>query len=498
MPFALLATAAAVNTWPFVVLLISVAFVIASISLFKLHPFVSLIMAGILAGVLAEKLPIDEKAPDKGHLVRAVEITVEGLGKTTGDIGVIIAMATLIALGLMESGAADKVVRRLLAVFGQHPIGISLAIALSTYFLSVPIFFDSMYMLMLPIAMAMALRTGKNFTLYTMSIVSGAVVTHSLMVPHPGPSFMAEYLKIDVGLTIWVGIVVGFVPMIIGWIAVQKMNKLTPIPLRGSATAPLEQIRSLMDKPESELPSFVGSLLPVIVPILLISFASVFEVIKQTHLKEPTTWSEAVVGWFGGDQHFMMVKKYVEFIGNKNVALIIGAFMALRLLKKQRKLTWHAISDLCGPPLEVAAIMILISAAGGGFGAALRGAGVGDSLKEWALQHKEINLIWLGWLCALIFRVSQGSATVSMQTVSLMMVGLVPALPCHPIYLFLAIGFGAIGCSWMNDAGFWVVCRLSNFTVRETLRTWTVLLSILSFAGVVFTWLLSILLPFKS
>jgi len=89
------------------------------------------------------------------------------------------------------------VVRRLLAVFGQHPIGISFAIVISTYILSVPIFFDSMFMLMLPIAMAMALRTGKDFTLYTMSICAGAVVTHSLTVPHPGPSFMAENLKID-------------------------------------------------------------------------------------------------------------------------------------------------------------------------------------------------------------------------------------------------------------------------------------------------------------
>lgn len=496
MPFHILA-AATVNTWPFVVLLISVAFVIASISIFKLHPFVSLIIAGILAGVMAQKLPVDEKVPDKGQFVRAVEITIEGLGKTTGDIGVVIAMATLIALGLMESGAADKVVRRLLAVFGQHPLGISFAIVSSTYILSVPIFFDSMFMLMLPIAMAMAMRTGKDFTLYTMSICAGAVVTHSLTVPHPGPSFMAENLHIDVGLTIWVGIVVGAIPMLIGWLAVQKMNKLTPIPLRDSASTPLEQIRTLMDKPETELPSFVASLLPVIVPILLISFASVFEVIKQTHIKEPGMWATSVVGWFGGMDGFMGVKKYVEFIGNKNIALILGAVMALQLLKKQRKLSWHAISDLCGPPLEVAAIMILISAAGGGFGAALRGAGVGDSLRDWAMQHKEINLIWLGWLCALIFRIAQGSATVSMQTVSAMMAGLVPALNCHPIYLFLAIGFGAIGCSWMNDAGFWVVSRLSNFTVRETLRTWTVLLSILSLAGVIFVWILSVLLPFK-
>ena len=492
-----LLAAATLDTWPFVILIVTVCFVIASISFFKLHPFLALILAGILAGVMATHLPPDPKYPEKGQLVRAVEITIKGLGDTAGAIGVVIGMATIIAMGLMESGAADKVVRRLLACFGNHPLGISFAIVISTYILSVPIFFDSMFMLMLPIAMAMAMRTGKNFTLYTMSICSGAVVTHSLCVPHPGPLFMAENLKIDVGLSIWVGIAVGVVPMLVGWFTVQWLNKATPIPLRESPSTPLDQIRTLMDKPESELPSFSASLMPVIVPILLISFASLFEVVRQTFLKEPSGWATPVIGWFGGLDGFLVVKKYVEFIGNKNIALIVGAIMALRLLKKQRKLSFHAISALVGPPLEMAAIMILISAAGGGYGFALSNAGVADSLGEWARQHSSVNLIWLAWGCALIFRIAQGSATVAMQTVSAMMAGLITVLPYHPIYIFLAIGFGAIGCSWMNDAGFWVVCRLSNFTERETLRTWTVLLSVLSFIGVLFTWVLSILLPFK-
>ena len=164
MPSPILA-AAAFNTWPFMVLVISVAFVIISISALRMHAFLALILAALLAGIMADKLPGDPKAPEKGQMVRAVELTAEGFGKTAGGIAIVIGMATIIGMCLMESGAADKVVRRFLAACGDEATGISFAIVLSTYILSIPIFFDSMFMLMAPIAVAMALRTGRNFTL---------------------------------------------------------------------------------------------------------------------------------------------------------------------------------------------------------------------------------------------------------------------------------------------------------------------------------------------
>ena len=197
--------AATFNTWPFVVLIVSVAFVILSISALRMHAFLALIMAALVAGVMADKLPGDPKAPEKGQMVRAVELTAEGFGKTAGGIAIVIGMATIIGMCLMESGAADKVVRRFLAVCGNGPKGTSFAIVLSTYILSIPIFFDSMFMLMAPIAMALALRMGRNFTLYVLAICAGGTVTHSLTVPHPGPIYMAENLGIDVGLSIWAG-----------------------------------------------------------------------------------------------------------------------------------------------------------------------------------------------------------------------------------------------------------------------------------------------------
>ena len=174
---------------------------------------------------------------------------------------------------------------------GTKPAGISFAIVLSTYILSIPIFFDSMFMLMIPIAVAMALRTGRDFTLYVCAICAGGVVTHALTIPHPGPIYMADNLGIDVGLSIWVGIAAGAVPMLAGWAACQWLNKKFPIELRETPSLPLADARAMMEKPESSLPGFIPSLLPIIVPIALISLSSVFEVVKQTHAKDAHAWA---------------------------------------------------------------------------------------------------------------------------------------------------------------------------------------------------------------
>lgn len=485
--------ATALDTWPFIVLVISVVFVIVAISAIRLHAFLALILAALLAGVMAGKLPIDPgaKGPDKGGLTRAVELTAEGFGKTAGGIAIVIGMATIIGMCLMESGAADKVVRRFLAACGNGPRGISFAIVVSTYILSIPIFFDSMFMLMIPIAMAMALRTGGNLTLYALAICAGGTVTHSLTIPHPGPIYMAQNLGIDVGLSIWIGIAVGCVPMLIAWAAIQFLAKWTPVELRESPNAPLADLRKFMDKPEHELPSFWASLSPIIVPILLISTASLVEVADRG------TGDGLVLRLFGGRGGFDAVKGWLYFVGNKNIALVIGAAISLWLLQRQRKLGLRKIEEMLGPPLETAGVIILITAAGGAFGYMLDKAGVGESLGVWARAHGSVNLVVLAYLVALLFRIAQGSATVSMQTTSAMLAPLAVALPYHPIYVFLAIGFGAIGCSWMNDSGFWVVSRLSGFSEKETLRTWTVLLTIISIAGLAFTLLLAALMPFK-
>jgi gluconate:H+ symporter, GntP family len=237
---------------------------------------------------------------------------------------------------------------------------------------------------------------------------------------------------------------------------------------------------------------------PIVVPIVLITAASIVDVIRQGAARDAASWAAAASAAAGGEESFGRIARGVEFIGNKNVALILGGLLALMLLARQRRLPFAEVSRMTGKPLETAGLIILITAAGGAFGFMLTQAGVGRALEGWVAANPGIDIVLLGYLVALVFRIAQGSATVAMQMASVVCAGLLPALACHPIYLFLAIGFGATGFSWMNDSGFWVVNRLAGFTERETLRTWTVLLGAISLVGITLTLAASRLAPLAS
>jgi gluconate:H+ symporter, GntP family len=474
-----LAEAAPVTSvyWPFMVLAICVGLIIVLITVLRIPAFLALILAAMTAGLLAgDALPVK---PGDSYWVTAVELTTSEFGLVAGRIAVVIALAAIIGMCLMESGAADKVVRRFLAVFGEKRAGA--AIVFSGYLLSIPIFFDTFFMLLLPLAQAMAYRTGRDYLVYVMAICCGATVTHSLLVPHPGPLAMAEILHIDLGITIVVGGLVGLIPVAASWQVAKWLNRKMTIPLRESGTTRLSDLKSIVDKPESELPSFFASILPVIVPILLISLASTAAAIEG--FREST--APLASGLYDS----------LEFLGNRNVALLIGAILAVAVLVRQRGLKLAEAGRMLGPPLETAGVIILITSAGGAFGLMLRNAGVGESVQAVA-EGREINLIFLSWLVASVIRIAQGSATVAMLTTSAMMFPLLEAgLPYNPVYIFMAIGFGAMTLSWMNDSGFWVVCKLSGFTEQETLKSWTVIVTVNSVVGLVTCLVLARLLP---
>jgi H+/gluconate symporter-like permease len=591
----LAAAGASPDYWPFAVLAISVALIIVLITALRMHAFLALILAAITAGLLAKSLPGEEKL---GHWVTAVEMTATEFGLTAGKIGVVIALASIIGLCLMESGAADKVVRRFLALFGQKFAGE--AILISGYILSIPIFFDTFFMLLLPLAVAMALRTGKDYLLYIMAICCGGTVTHSLIAPHPGPLAMAESLKLDLGLTIMVGIVVGIVPTFCSWFVVKAINRRMAVPLRQAPGLALDDLRRSAERPESELPPFWLSILPVVLPIVLISTASTFIAIQgkgfeADNLKDPAAFATRVeagadpvaqfvaaqlsatnrvllTGYTAGDKPAARVQEallgalndairkqrvhdperfaqvslrpYTQalltrpalqadnlvrlnraliedafaaelrpttgmspalysagvFWGNRNIALFVGAALALLLLLRQRKgLTLARIAEMIEPPFATAGVIILITSAGGAFGLMLKNAGVGEAVK--ALVGSNVSgtaLLLLSWMVAAVIRVAQGSATVAMLTTAAMIYPIMSeggALPYHPVYVFMAIGFGAMFLSWMNDSGFWVVGKLSGFTEKETLKSWTVVVTVNSVAGLLVCLGLSKLVP---
>ncbi|MEZ4774941.1 MAG: SLC13 family permease [Bacteroidia bacterium] len=449
--------------YPFVVLLLGITFVILTIAVFRIHAFLALILAAIFVGLLNPDVPGKEEV---SRWVRAVEQPMIEMGTTAGQIGFVIALASIIGMALMESGAADKIIRKFLSVLGEKRAGVALLI--SGFFLAIPVFFDTVFFLLIPLAIALSSRIGKRYLYFVMAICGGGVITHVLVAPTPGPLIMAEEYGLDLGVSIIGGIVAGLIPAVVVLYVSDWLDKRVPVTIPKIAG-------NQESKSDDELPSFMMSVLPVILPVLLISIASLIGILPKESVAPA-------------------LKNLVNFLGNKNIALLIGAVIALWVMAKQQNLNLFQLTGKIESPLTTAGIIILITSAGGAFGAMIKHTGIGDAILAATSGH-ELNYIFLAWGIAAVMKIAQGSSTVAMITTANIMVPLVgdgSTLPYPLLLIFLATGFGSLTLSWMNDSGFWVVGKMSGFTEKQTLQSLTFVLFMISITGLAEVWLFSL------
>ncbi|MCB1123291.1 MAG: GntP family permease [Verrucomicrobiae bacterium] len=465
------------TSWPFVVLAVGILFIVLAIGVFRFHAFVALILAAILVGVLASSLP-----GDGNHVIKAIELSMQEFGKTAGAIAWVIGVAAIIGLCLMESGAADRIVRSLVRVMGEKQAGWAMMIA--AFFLSIPVFFDTVFFLIIPLAQALAFRLGKRYVYFVMCVAAGGALTHGLVPPTPGPLVMIETLKLDLGFAMVMGIALGLPAGAFGvWLA-GSMNKRLNIGLRESPMVKIHDLEAIVSKDDKDLPPFFVSVLPVALPVFMIALFSSFKA-------------------FGGEEGTTLYAT-LEILGNKNLAMAIGTLIAVYLMASQRKMKMGPLWKEMEAPIATAGTIILITAAGGAFGAMIRHAGIGEAVSA-VMEGRNISLLLLAWIIAMVMKIAQGSGTVSMITTSGIIAAIIGVqgdgstmmeLPYHPVYLFAIIAFGSNVGSWMNDSGFWVVCKLSGFTETETLKTWTVMLASLGTFGLIEVFIVAKLLPF--
>ncbi len=492
-----------VSYWPLGILAISVGFIVFTIIKLKLHPFLALIFAAVLTGLLTGDLPgmttenvglfksrvtLNDTPGDAANdMLLAVNWSLLGFGNTAAGIGFVVALAAIIGTCMLGSGAADRVVRWLLGIFGEKRAG--LVLLMSGFLLSIPVFFDTVFFLLIPLARALSLRTGKSYTLYVIAMAGAGAITHSMVPPTPGPLMIAEGLQLDLGIAMMAGLAASLLPAWLVLFLARRFDAKFNIPMREAAGASMSELRTIVDKKDSELPNLFLSALPIALPVVLISLVSILNLVAK----------DAIAGaaWF----------RYLEFFGSPNIAMLLAALLAIytlaaQMIRESRPLEGGLMSTLAKAledPLQTAGVIILITGAGGAFGGMIRLAGIGETIEALA-QSYGISYILLAWGATAIIRIAQGSATVAMITgVGLMaaILGDGSGLDYHPLYIFLAIGFGSITLSWMNDSGFWVVQRLSGFTEKETLKTWSVLLLAISLLGLVQTLVFSKILPFK-
>ena len=453
---------AAMPLHPLAILAIAVAVVFVLILRLRINAFIALITAATTVGILTPNVALGDVMPS----------VAREFGGVCGSIAIVIALAALIGQCLMESGAADKIVRVFVRALGEKHA--SLSLLSSGYVLSVPVFFDTVFYLLVPLARAMRVRMGKHYLLFLMAISAGGAVTHSMVPPTPGPLAMAATLGIDLGVMILVGAVIAVPMSVAGWLFAILRDRQLDVPLRETPGLTLDELETLAQRDEARLPSFFMSMLPIVLPVVLIA-------------------SNTLAGALGAGG---AVREITGFLGNPNFALLASAAISLALLARQKGYTLAQLAKPVEVALASGGLIILITAGGGSFGKMLVQADVGKTIGEMS-QEFGVPVLLLAFLLGTLLKVAQGSGTVAMITVSAIMAPLVLDTPpgFHPVYVACAIGSGSLVGSWMNDSGFWVYKQMSGLTETEALQTWTPLLAVMGLVGYVASQIAAILLP---
>ncbi len=466
---------------PIFLLFIGLAVVIGCILIFKLHPVLALLLAAIAVGLLT----------GEGNLIRFTEIkgmsTAEAsaflnqplgnriavaFGSTASKIGILIAMAAVIGTSLLRSGAADRIVRAALKVFGEK--GAPAAFLSSGFTLGIPVFFETVFYLLVPLSKALTLRTGKHYLFYLTTIIAGAAMAHSLVPPTPGPLFVASEMGVDIGVMMIGGLVVGMFTISGGYLYAAWANRKWTIPLRDTGDVSVSELEELMEKDDRHLPGLWLSLMPILLPILLISGNTISQAFQAEGI----------------------IQSIFSFLGNPNIALTFSAVVSLGILA-WKETDKEKLKKYVTDSLQSAGMIILITSMGGAFGGILQQTGIGARIQELASQY-HIAILPLAFFVTAVLKTAQGSATVAMITSVGILGGLanLGELAFHPVYLALVIGCGSKPFPWMNDSGFWVVCKISGMTESETLRTFSTVLSLMGLIGLFVVMILAKLFPF--
>lgn len=463
---------------PLVIILIGMALVVGGIIGLRLNPFLALLLAALVVAWMTPYSSIVTYGLSKGMTQSAAEALADksigdrialAFGTTAGQIGILIAMAAIIGKCMLVSGAAERIVRSILLITGQAKAPV--AFLSSAFLLGIPVFFDTVFYLMIPLAKAMAIKLRKNYLLLVLCVTAGAAMANSLVPPTPGPLFLIAEMDIPIGMMMIGGILVGSVTITVGYFHAVWANKKWDVPLRDSPEAPLKEIEALSERNADSLPGIATSLGPILIPLGLISLKAVVETIYSPAELQQVN---GLAGWS---------LDALVFLGEKNLALILGALAALITVVYQKKNDREMIVASVQAALSSAGIIILITSAGGAFGAMLQQTGISARIAAMTADY-QMALIPLAFFITALVRTAQGSATVAMITASGILAGMSHTdLEYHQLYLGLSIACGSKLIPWMNDSGFWIVCKMSNLTEKEALRTFSPSLTLMGLVG---------------
>ena len=608
-------------------LLVGVAIVLFGIIGLKLNAFLALIVAALVVSLMGP-----------GEWTGKIARVGAEFGSSAGKVGLAIALAAVIGQSLMASGAAERIVDFFMKMLGEKRT--PLALCGSGYALGIPVFFDTVFYLLVPLARSMYLKTRSRYLAGLLAIAAGGAITHTLVPPTPGPLLVASNLGVNLGMMMMVGSVVAAVSAVAGLTFASLADRYIKIPIRWLDDPNTDQ-EAQHTHDQRSLPPLYLAALPLGLPVVMIATSALFGTLADNEerakftadqpadfsrltasLSEPdatlaasdlttaqagpdvssSDWivdSQTVLSAnkvrihllsqpalntdelrlaikqlsaddknaeaaqtvatalnkvlasrdFYSDEPFLGLRlskptkkllaqsrskmpmaqlqrlnrlliedgmpgltqphqwqtqlrtaaDWAGVFGDPNLALLLAAVIALLIEKRQRKVGWASLGMEVEKALASAGVIILITAAGGAFGAMLQEAKVGEAIREVFSQYSEtgLGLLVLSFAIASVLKFAQGSSTVAMITASGMLASVATpdTLGCHPVYMATAIGGGSLVGSWMNDSGFWIFTKMGYLTSIEGLKTWTPCLAILGLTAGLTTLLMAWLLP---
>ncbi|MCH4825470.1 MAG: GntP family permease [Planococcus sp. (in: firmicutes)] len=419
----------------------------------KLHAFVALLLVSLLVGIAAG-MPLNE-------VITSIQ---NGMGGTLGFVAVVVGLGAMFGKMLEVSGGAERLAATMIDKFGEDKA--QWALGVTGFIVAIPVFFDVGFIILVPIVYGLARKTGKSLLHYGIPLLAGLAVTHSFIPPTPGPIAVAELVGAELGWVILFGVLAGIPAMIL---AGPVFGRFIGNKLHIEIPDYMELEKKEYDK---DLPSFGMITSLILIPLVLILLNTLSGVL----LEEGNT-----------------VREILTFLGHPFVALTIATLLTFYLLGTKRGYSRQEVQDIATKALEPAGIIILVTGAGGVFKQVLIDSGVGAVLGD-MMGDSALPPIVLAFLIASAVRVAQGSATVAMVTAAglitplLEMVGMTgPALGL----IVIAIASGATVLSHVNDSGFWLVNRYFGMDVKDTLKSWTVMETIIGLTGFVVVLIIS-------
>lgn len=417
-----------------IVFAISIGILLTSIIKFKLNPFIALLITSIITGFMV-RMPLPE-----------ISNTIsKGFGNTLSGIGIVIGLGIIFGNILSDARATESIAKGLLKKTGND--NSAAAVNIAGFLISIPVFMDAAFVIMMPIVKYVARSTKKSLMIFVCALGVGTIVGHALVIPTPGPLAVAANMQANMGGFIFYSIVIAFPAALMGgWLYGKKFEKYSAYEMNE------EELREHLADEKSKIgvatPSFSLSMGVLLFPILLILLSNVLGLFipKNTALFD-----------------------YLAFVGDKNIALLMGIIVAVATLKKYLQKT---VGELIIEAADSAGLILLITGAGGAFGSVINASGIGTFLVA-TMSGMNVTPIVLGFTLSGLLRVSQGSTTVALVTTSSILGPAIVATGASPVLVGLAICAGGIGFSLPNDSGFWVLSRFSGLSVNDTLKSWT-------------------------